>query len=155
MDTYGVTPADVAAELPGLFPGGFTVATKPTLAQVTSMITTADTVVGLRVLDITGTNPAAEDKAAVLAKRYIIDWVKAQVLRIVYTGNDPIQVDAAAKPYADLARATLESIELLGEQAAGPGDAAPRIAYSTNPADRELLVTDEQLNAGTTRSRMF
>ena len=35
-EVYGVTPADIAAELPGLFPGGFSVSTKPTLAQVTS-----------------------------------------------------------------------------------------------------------------------
>lgn len=152
MDTYGVVHGDVSAELPGLFPGGFGAGTKPTATQVTNLITTADTIVGLRVLDVTGINPAASDKAAVLAKRYIIDWVKAQVLRIVYTGNDPADVTAAAKPYEDAAASVLESIAAMAEQAVGTGEAAPRVAVSgvsTVPTvTREMVIDDTDLDRG-------
>src|SRR4051812_27297037 len=103
-DTYGVVAADVATELGRLFPGGFAVSTAPTLAQVTSFITTADVVITLRVKDSTGVVPEAADAAAPLAKRYIIEWVKGQVMRVVYTGNDPRDVDGAAKPFFDTAK---------------------------------------------------
>ena len=146
MDIYGVTPEDIAGELPGLFPGGFTVATKPTLAQVTSLITTADTIVAMKVQDITGTTPAAADKAAVLAKRYIIEWVKAQVIRIVYAGNDPVQVQQAAAAYETNAKETGSALLALGSQAAGTGDAAPRVAVPYTTPQRELLIRDEQLD---------
>lgn len=151
-DTYGVTAADVAAELPGPFPGGFTVATRPTAAQVTSFITTADTLAQLRVEDVTGIAPQSTDKAAVLARQYIIEWVKAKVLSIVYAGNDPVAISAAVKPYSDLAASLLESIAALAEQAVGTGEAASRIAVSgvsTAPTvTREMVIDDTDLDAG-------
>lgn len=145
-DIYGVTPADIAAELPGLFPGGFTVNTKPTLAQVTALITTADTIISMRVEDITGAVPAAADKAAVLAKRYIVEWVKAQVVRIVYAGNDPAQVRQAAEAYEVNATSTSEALVALGAQAAGTGEASSRVAVPYTTPQRELIIRDEQLD---------
>jgi hypothetical protein len=63
-DVYGVTPADIAAELPGIFLGGFSVSTKPTDAQVTSLITAADLTVAISVQDASGTLPTAGDRLA-------------------------------------------------------------------------------------------
>lgn len=154
-DTYGVTPADVASELKGLFPAGFTTTTNPTLAMVTGWISTADVIVQLRVADVTGTIPAAADKAAVLAKRYIIEWTKEQVMRTVYAGNDPSRVDAAANPYRFSAKAMLADLETLGAQAAGAGEGSPRVRVFSELPDRDLMVTDDQLDIGSSRSRMF
>jgi hypothetical protein len=148
-DTYGVTPADVAAELPGLFPGGFTATSVPSDTQVVALIAAADAAVTLRITDAVGNAPALSDKAAGLAKRYIIDWVKAQVLRIVYAGRDPFQVSAAAKPYDDLAASMLVSIDVLGSQATGTGESSPRVTTSLGTSTlptRELLITDEDLD---------
>lgn len=151
-DTYGVVHGDIAAELPGLFPSGFSGATKPTAAQVTSFITTADTVVGLRVQDSTGTTPDVTDRAAALAQRYIIEATKAQVMRVVYTGNDPVQVKAAVEPYEKLAESILASIDAMGEQAAGIGEAASRVVVSTPytvpTVYREMVINDDDLDAG-------
>lgn len=146
MDVYGVTAADVAAELPGLFPGGFSASTKPNDAQVESWITTADTIVSMRVQDITGAVPASTDKAAVLAKRYIIEYTKGQVVRAAYAGNDPLQVKAAAEPYEENAADLLDHLQELGAQAAGTGEAASRVIASHTTPQRELLVTTEQLD---------
>lgn len=145
-DVYGVTPADIAAELPGLFPGGFTAATKPTLLQVTAFIITADTIISMKVQDITGAVPAADDKAAVLAKRYIVEWVKAQVIRVVYAGNDPQQVRTAAEPYETNAASTLESLVAMGAQAVGTGEAASRVFTPYTTPQRDLIIRDEQLD---------
>lgn len=145
-DTYAVTPADVSGELPGLFPGGFTAATKPTLAQVTALITTADTIISMKVQDITGAVPAAADKASVLAKRYVIEWVKAQVIRIVYAGNDPVQVQQAAAAYETNAEATESALLALGSQAAGTGEASPRVVVPYTTPQRELIIRDGQLD---------
>lgn len=145
-DTYGVVPADIAAELPGLFPGGFTVSTKPTSAQVKALITTADTIVTLQVQDVTGGAPASTDRAADLAKRYIIDWVKAQIIRIVYAGNDAAAVAAAASPYDASIKAIGVALEQLGAQSIGTGAAAARVSVPYTTPQRDLLVTDEQLD---------
>jgi hypothetical protein len=154
-DTYGVVPSDIAQELPGLFPTGFDATTIPTEGAVAGWITTADTIVSLRVTDVTGTNPALSDKAAVLAKRYIVDWVKEQVIRTVYTGNDVNRVEAAAKPFAVSAAALLKSIEDLGAQAVGTGEAAPRTRVASLLPQRDLVVTDSMLEPGSSRSRNF
>ena len=156
-DTYGVVHADVAAELPGIFPGGFTVGTKPTAAAVTSLITTADALITLKVIDVTGTTPDDTDRAAVLAKRYIIDWVKAQVVRIVYAGNDPEDVARAAAAYDANVTLILEAFTQLGEQAAGDGLAASsRVVAADNSTDpREFLLTDDDLDGGSSRTRRF
>lgn len=157
-DTYGVEPADIATELPALYPSGeFTVATKPTYAQVASMITVADTVVTLRVIQTTGVEPTADDRAADIARRYIIERVKAQVLRIVYTGNDPVSVNAAVGPYDQSASEALKAIEQLGLQAVDTGDAAPRVLTpdTSAAATREMIITADDLDAGSNRRRIF
>lgn len=155
-DVYGVTPANIAAELPGLFPGGFTAGTIPAVAQVIGWITAADTIISMQVQDITGAVPAAADKAAVLAKRYIIEWVKAQVIRAAFVGNDPLSVKAAADPYDIVAIAYLEGLVALGAQAAGSGEAASRVVVPYTIPQRDLLITDAQLDADASfRSRDY
>lgn len=104
---YGVNPRDIAAELPGIFPSGFSSTSIPTEAQVASMITTADTMIGLRVLDITGEDPDPDADVAAIAVRYIIEWVKALVIRIAYSGRGPDIANAAAAVYSDLATSLL------------------------------------------------
>lgn len=148
-NTYGVTPADVAAELPGLFPGGFTVNTTPTLAKVQEWIDTADLRVTIRVQDVAAAIPLSSDRIAPLAKRAIIDQVISQVLRIIYTANAPQDVQNAIKPYLDSSAAQLASIEILGAQAAGTGEPVNRLRAST-PGDltRDLIVQDVDLNPG-------
>jgi hypothetical protein len=154
-DIYGVVPADVARELSGLFPSGFDELTSPTAAMVEGWISTADTIASLRVTDVTGANPASSDKAAVLAKRYIIEWTKEQVIRSVYAGNDIERVDAAAKPFAASAKALLSELELLGSQAVGTGEASSRVRVSSMLPTRDLIVTDAMLDTGASRARMF
>lgn len=154
-DTYGVTPAAVAGELHALFPGGFTVDTKPTLVQVTSFITTADTVVGLRVVDATGSTPAGSDKAAVLAVRYIIEWVKARVMALVFTGNDPVSVKAAVDPYDTMAGSMLTAIDAMGAQMIGTGLPDPRVLAGGIVPDRDLVITDCDLDQSPNRRRRF
>jgi hypothetical protein len=150
-NTYTVTPADVAAELAGLFPGGFTTTSVPTDAQVADMINAADTYVTLRITDSVGTAPNVADKAASLAKRYIIESAKAQVIRVVYLGRDPFAVSQAASPYEAVAKLQLESIDLLGSQAIGTGEASPRVVTSMGASSfpsRDLLVDTIDLDAG-------
>jgi hypothetical protein len=154
-DIYGVAPQDVASELPGLFPGGFDSLTIPAVATVVNWISTADTIVSLYVTDITGVNPAVTDKAAILAKRYIIEWVKGQVIRTVYTGNDIARVEAAAAPYAVSAQALLDALEQMGAQAVGIGEASPRVRVSALLPDRDLVLSDAMLDQGNERLRAF
>jgi hypothetical protein len=158
-DTYGVVHGDVSAELPGLFSGGFTANTKPAATQVTSLISTADTIITLKVLDVAGSTPSVTDKASALAKRYIVEWVKAQVVRIAYVGNDATAVKQAVDPYETNAAAMMAAIEQLGAQAEGDGTAvASRIRtgdQSRTTTQRALVVDDTQLDSGTARARLF
>jgi hypothetical protein len=110
-DTYGVTPEDVGDELISLFPDGFAVSTKPTVDQVAGFITDADAVVTLHVSRAMGETELLTAATVRLARRYIIDAVKAQVMRIVWQMNDPRDIDAAAKPYETLAMAMLDRID--------------------------------------------
>jgi hypothetical protein len=143
-NTYTVVPADVAAELPGLFPGGFSATTRPTDAQVQGFIDTADTIVTLRVRDNVGTDPANTDRAAPIARRYILNYVLAIVTRIVYAGNDAVQVNAMAAAYDVAAKTLLDSITALGEQAIGTGTAAPEVLG--NMTTRSLMLCDADLD---------
>jgi hypothetical protein len=138
-DTYGVVPADIAAELPGLFPTGFSTTTVPTAAQVVSFITAVDLAVTIAVQDASGAVPLVSDRVTPLAKRVIIERVKAMVIRVVYTGNAPAEVEQAARPYEDLAKLTLST------QAAGLGAPASRLITSSTAATRDLLVFDDEL----------
>lgn len=145
-DTYLVVPADVAAELPGLFDRGFTATTRPTATQVASWIATADVIASMKVQDVTGVSPASSDRAAALARQYVIEWVKAKVMGAVYAGNDPTQVANAVRPHFDNAKTILVALTELGAQATGTGAAAARVGVPYTTPQRELLVTDEQLD---------
>lgn len=144
---YDVSAADIAAELPGLFPGGFSASTKPSDTAVESLIVTADTIIQLKVQDVTGVVPANTDKAAVLAREFVKNWVIAHVMRIVYAGNDPVAVRQAAEAYTANAIAIDATIVALGAQAAGSGEAASRVEVPYTTPQRGLLVTSEQLDS--------
>jgi hypothetical protein len=124
-DIYGVTPADVAAEMPELFPEGFTASTRPASAQVAQWVSVADTVVYLRVFAVTGETPAPSDTAAKIAKQYIIEWTKAKVYEAIYAGRADEEVRRVTDPYFDAAATLLEAIADLGEQATGTGETLP------------------------------
>lgn len=155
-DTYGVTVSDIAAELPGLFPVGFSAATIPSAAQVASFISTGDTLVTLRVKDATGGTPSPSDAAAPLAKRYVINWVLAQVMKIVYAGNDPARITEIVRAYTDVVTELGTAIDLLGEQAIGTGASAPRVYAEPALPERDLLITNIDLDGDSAyRSRRF
>lgn len=148
-NTYGVTPADIAAELPGIFPGGFSATTLPNDALVASFIAAADLAVTLKLKDITGSVPAATDAAAPLAKRYVIESAKAAVLRVAYAGRDPLQIATVVSPYDLLAKTALDSLLLLDSQAVGTGEAASRVMTSLGASGlptRDLMITDCDLD---------
>lgn len=112
-NTYAVTPEDVAAELRGVFKDGFSQVSNPKLDQVVSFIADADAIVTLHLTSALGTAPTPSDANARLAVRYILDAVKAQVIRVVFTGNAPQVVRDATQPYDDLAQQMLERIDAL------------------------------------------
>jgi hypothetical protein len=144
-DIYGVTPQDIADELPGVYPAGFSVATKPPLAKVTSLISTADAIAALRVTKATDAPPSAAAAGAVVPRRFIIAWTAAKVLRIRYTGNPPAEVDAAARPFEVDAKDTLDAIDMMGEQ--GQDTGTPFIHVRGAVGDREMLISDATLGA--------
>jgi hypothetical protein len=146
-DTYAVSVAQVAAKLPGLFPAGFTTATHPTAAEVSEIVSTADTIVTLRVQDATGGVPLSTDKAAPVAVQFILNWVIAEVLKVVYAGNDPERLAAIVKPYLDMVTAYGLAIDGLGAQAIGTGESAPRVLAGPALPTRDLLITDADLDA--------
>lgn len=158
-DTYGVTAASVAAEVPSLFAGGFSNATTPTDAVVASWIAAADVVVTLHVQRAAAQVPAATDQAVPLAQRYIIVRTLASVMRTVYAGHDPERVAAAAKPYDDDAMALLKEIDALGEQMTGTGQTTNRVKGDDLSLARDLLLDDSDLgglqNANLARTRRF
>lgn len=145
-DVYGVTPEDIAAELRGLFPHSFDIDTIPTEAQVIDFISTADDIVRLHLIDTTGGVPALTDAAARLAKTYIRAWVVAQVMRVVYAGNDASAVDLASRPYSDTAKMVLKELDDMGLQAIGTGAASAQVAVAYTLPNRELMVTDDELD---------
>jgi hypothetical protein len=149
-DTYGVTATNIAAEIPALFPTGFSAASKPAQSLVESWISTADVKVQLAILIDVGTPPTVSDKAALLAKRFITNYALANVMRVVYAGRQPQDVQAAAKPYADEATALYGDLCALGKNAVGDGTADESHVRGNmgNGAfpDRELLISDHQLD---------
>lgn len=150
MNTYDVAPADVAGELPGLFPGGFSATTAPTSDQVQGFIDAADAIVTLAITDFVGMPPSLTDKAAAMAKRYVIEYTKALVVRVVYAGRvDPSAIGQLASPYEINAAAMLKALELLGSQAIGTGDASPRVLTSMGSSSlpsRDLLIETVDLD---------
>ena len=154
-DTYAVTPQAVADELKTLDGAGFSASTTPTEDTVESWITAADLIVTLHVQRAAAQVPASTDQAGPLAVRYIIAFVKAEVMRAKYAGNAPEKIEAAAKPYADQAAMLLAEIDQLGVQMVGSGTITNRVrssaSESTNP--RLLLVRDEHLGPTSTTAR--
>lgn len=143
MNTYDVTPADVAAELPGMFPGGFTATSIPTSSKVQELIDEADTVVTLRITDSVGQSPTLSDAAAKIAKRFITNYVKAEVVRLAYVGRDPNLVLSASQPYVDSATRLLQYITDMGAQVIGAGDSAPGVMG--HMTSRALMIESRDL----------
>lgn len=151
--TYEVEAADVAAELPGIRPV-FSPATKPTQAQVEEWILTADTIVEARIERNTGAQSVATDRVAALARRYIIDYTKARVLEVVYSGEDPTSMRVAVEPYLRNAADMLDAIDTLGTAAAG-ADPAPFQRVFGGMTERAFLVDDDDLQSGARRSLKY
>jgi hypothetical protein len=152
-DTYGVVPEDVRTELRGLFPIPFDTTTVPTLAQVTSWISTADSIAVLHLVDSAGQTPALSDAAASIVKTFIREWVKSQVIRVVYAGQDPVAIGQASKPYVDTANAILKELDEMGSQAVGTGMESARVAVAFTIPPRDLLVEDGELGDSDTYAR--
>lgn len=155
---YGVTPAAIAAEFPTLFPEGFGSATTPTVVVVQSWIEAADVIVALHVQRAAAKAPSSTDQAVPLARRYVVAMTKAEVVRAIYTGNDPEKVEQAAAPFARQAKELLAEIDALGEQMTGEGTVVSRVrasATTDGEVARELLVTDAMLDGGAARERRY
>jgi hypothetical protein len=152
-NAYGVSAADIAAELPSLFSVGFTQATKPTAATVEAWITDADTFIDTVVAAVTAVVPEYTETASRLAKRYILDEVVVRVYRAVYAGKAaPADIAALVK---DLGGATiLKQIQELPALAASLTAAAtealeasqPAVAVPYITAPRDLLIDDTDLD---------
>lgn len=150
-DVYGIQPEDVSAEMPGLFSVGFTQATRPTLATVTSWITDADAFVDTVVTLVTTVNPDLADAASRLARRYIISDVKARVLE---ASANLSATDIAALRQSNPASTLLTQLEALATseiaaqlQALQEAElAGPRVAVSPTTAPRDLLIDDIDLD---------
>lgn len=113
-DVYAVTPEDVSAELPGLFPVGFTQATKPTRAQVIGWISRADIRVSVAAQQLEESSPDVYAQAVPgLATEYIIASVKGKVLQAVYAGNDPAALGAVLQPAFSAAKDALQALKDL------------------------------------------
>lgn len=114
MDTYGVTPLDISAELPGLFASGFTQATKPTIDQVRSWISRSDTRVSVAAAQLEDAAPSEFANAVpAMAKDYIIEFVKGKVLQTVYAGNDPQALASILAPQFSAAKDALQALKDL------------------------------------------
>jgi hypothetical protein len=150
---YGVSAADVAAEIPALFPidgahpNGFSAATKPTQAKVEDWILAADALAELKVVSASGQAADPNAKAAPLVKQYIRDYTLAQVMRAIYAGQDPGDIDDAARPYEAERDRIYDDLQLLGSQLEGPAAVSvPRVRGKVS--DRELLIGDAEIGAG-------
>lgn len=146
-DTYGVRPEDIGAELLALFPAGISAATRPSFNQVTTFISDADLAVSIAIENASGIAPQATDRVAPLARRVVIDRVKAQVIRIIFTNNDPASVNAAASPYELSAKDALLAITELTTQATGIGEPQNRMLTSPTMATRDLIICDDDLGS--------
>lgn len=143
----------MAAELRGLFVAGFDVDTVPTEAQVIDWISTADSVVSLHLVDSAGQQPALTDAAARIVKTYIRNWVKAEIVKTVYAGQDPLSIKTAAAAYSDTADMLLKELDDMGSQAVGTGLESPRIGVAYTLPNRDLVVTDDELGDSDSMSR--
>lgn len=154
---YGVTGAEVAAELPSLFPNGFSPTSLPTAAKVDEWIQVADDRVSLLVQRVSGALPIATDAAYRLGRNYVLSYVKGKVVRALYEGNAPERVQAAAVGYFVEATDALKELEALKDQASGTTDegVTPKVRGEMPTPDREMIVTDEDLDPVRGRRRVF
>jgi hypothetical protein len=143
-NVYGVTTEEVALEMPALFPDGFSPTTKPADSVVDNFIDTADTVAHLRVSQLSGLPADSAAEAAIIARRYVLNWTIAKVLRIVYM-RDPAAADAAARPYESAAKELYASFDILAELLAS-GVTTPNTRGGIS--DRPLLIPDAALGEG-------
>lgn len=153
-NTYGVTPADIAAELSGLYPDGFGAGTKPTAAKVQEYIDVADLEVSIAIGNSAGAPPATDDRVAPLARQVIINRVVARVMRVVYTGNTPAEVAQLLAPYVEGAKGALQALIDLRTQAVGTGETAPLVTVGETP-DRDLIVQDADLQPGSSMAHGY
>jgi hypothetical protein len=142
-ETFGVTPASIAAELPGLFPGGFTATTKPALDEVTSLITSAAAMAVLKLKAASDKVVIDDEAAGVVVERYVIERVKGQVVRMAYVGRDPAAVDAAARPYDDASVDAMATLIALVEKQTD--DVLPRVRGIDGTCQRDLVINDDDL----------
>jgi hypothetical protein len=158
MPIYGVAVTDIAAELPGVVPGGvFTQATKPSQATVTLWIADADTFVdsvirdALARIDAAGAledAPGTTDRLTALAKRYIVNDVVARVLRATYAGKatsaDLTALLASYGGASVLTQIEAEVTQAIENVITPPSVPEVAVPYTTPP--RELIVTDTDLD---------
>jgi hypothetical protein len=153
-DTYGVVATDISGELSNLFPAGFTSTTAPTLSQATGFISAQDAIAKLHVELAAAVAPQITDAAAPLAKRYIVEATKASAMRVLYAGQDPKSVEAAAAPFQNEAERLLGEIDKLGKLATGDDPSASRaIASDTTTNPRTPLITNDMLGSSMTTPR--
>jgi hypothetical protein len=154
---YGVTAADVEAELPGLVPVGFTQATKPSLDTVTLWIADADTFIdsvirdALARIDAAGAldaAPGTTDRFTQFAKRYIVADVVARVLRATYAGKaNAADLTALLASYGGasvLAQIEAEVTQAIENIITPPS--VPEVAVPYTTAPRSLIVDDTDLD---------
>ncbi|HEY7195522.1 MAG TPA: hypothetical protein VH439_17395 [Gemmatimonadales bacterium] len=123
---YGITPDVIAGELPGLFPDGFTVSTKPTEAIVTAIIAREDAIayIAAKWIEEIDDDPDLAAAVTAMATNYVIWATKWHVLEIVYAGVDPIAYANIVGPARDAANQYLQGLRDLAiahEETQGSG----------------------------------
>lgn len=127
-------------------PDGFSDTSVPTVAMVQGWIDTADAIISVQLLDISGLAPTLADRLHGLAKDYIIEYVKEQVIRTVYAGNDPLKVKQATDGYAANQVLLVTTISSFKEQATGDAlNLMESVGVSFETPTRDFLITDDML----------
>jgi HPt (histidine-containing phosphotransfer) domain-containing protein len=164
---YGVVVTDIAAELPGVVPGGvFTQAMRPSIETVTSWIADADSFANSVVEDALArisaagaldASPGTTDRLTQLAKRYIIADVVTRVLRSIYAGK-ATAADLTALLASYGGASVLEQIAAEIEQALASVQTVtePRtVAVPYTIAPRDLIVDEIDLDPHSVYRRRF
>lgn len=153
-DVYGVLPSDVASELLGLFPVGFTQAGKPSLALVTTWISDADAYIDTVVRQVTAVNADLSEPASRLARRWIISDVTNRIREAAtnLSAADLVALRQTSPATALLAQINgLATSEIAADMAALAEAqlAGPRLAIAPSGLPtRSLLIDDDDLDAG-------
>lgn len=158
IGVYGVSAVDIAAELPGLFPNGFTQVTKPSMSIVEGWIADADAYIDSVISSlVTTTPPTLVDQvlgaATRLAKRYVIGDVVARIYRAIYAGKASpadianLSTEAGGKTVLDQITSLTTQIIIANEQAQEvAGQLESRVRVSPSAAPRDLLIDDIDLD---------